>query len=191
MTTAVIYESNGKIVTIRSGNERSVRADAEASGKSYLITDEQASLDDHYVSVANTEIRTYPDKPAEGYVFNYSTEAWELNLTLAKDFKWADIKTARKSQEFGTFDWGGYAFQCDEVSQRRIQSAVQLAEIDSTMTLDWTLADNTVQTFTAAEYVQIGQALANHVSQCHERGRILRQQIQSATTEAELEAIVW
>jgi hypothetical protein len=59
------------------------------------------------------------------------------------------------------------------------------------MTLDWTLADNTVQTFTATEYVQIGQALANHVSQCHERGRILRQQIQSATTEAELEAIVW
>ena len=63
--------------------------------------------------------------------------------------------------------------------------------MDASVSLDWTLADNSVQTFTAADYVQIGQALANHVSGCHERGRILRQQIESATTETELEAIVW
>jgi hypothetical protein len=77
------------------------------------------------------------------------------------------------------------------VSQRRIQGAVQLSAIDDTLTLDWTLADNSVQTFTAADYIQIGQALAVHVSQCHERGRILRQEIEAATTLEDLEAIVW
>lgn len=112
-------------------------------------------------------------------------------LDEKKADKWDEIKAARDAQEFSQFDWGGYTFQCDEVSQRRIQGAVQLASIDDTLTLDWTLADNSVQSFTASEYVQIGQALANHVSQCHARGRILRNQIESATTETELEAIVW
>lgn len=113
------------------------------------------------------------------------------DLQKKKADKWTSIKADRSAQEHGTFSWGGYTFQCDEASQRRIQSAVQRATIDSTMTLDWTLADNSVQNFAAADYLGIGEALAIHVSQTHERGRILRNQIESATTEAELEAIVW
>jgi len=112
-------------------------------------------------------------------------------LDQKKADKWLEIKAARDAQEFSQFDWGGYTFQCDEVSQRRLQGAVQLSAIDDTLTLDWTLADNSVQNFAASEYVQIGVALATHVSGCHARGRILRQEIESATTETELEAIVW
>jgi hypothetical protein len=112
-------------------------------------------------------------------------------LTDLKADKWIEIKAARTAQEFGSFDWGGYTFQCDEVSQRRIQGAVQLAMLDPALTLDWTLADNTVQAFTAAEFEAIGQALAAHVGQCHERGRILRQEIDAATSEKDLEAISW
>lgn len=113
------------------------------------------------------------------------------DLEQKKQDKWAEIKAARTAQEFGSFEWGGYTFQCDEVSQRRIQGAVQLAMLDPALTLDWTLADNTVQTFTAAEFEAIGQALAAHVGQCHERGRILRQEIDAATSEQDLEAISW
>jgi hypothetical protein len=112
-------------------------------------------------------------------------------LTDLKADKWTEIKAARTAQEFGSFEWGGYTFQCDEVSQRRIQGAVQLAMLDPALTLDWTLADNTVQTFTAAQFKAIGQALAAHVGQCHERGRILRQEIDAATSESDLEAISW
>lgn len=134
-----------------------------------------------------------PKTAAPYMVWSKDQNGWidGRDLSEKKADKWAEIKAARDAQEFSQFDWGGYTFQCDEVSQRRIQGAVQLAAIDNTMTLDWTLADNSVQNFMAAEYVQIGQALAIHVSQCHERGRILRNQIESATTEAELEGIVW
>jgi hypothetical protein len=46
-------------------------------------------------------------------------------------------------------------------------------------------------TLNALELKQMGQALADHVNECHERGRILREQIIAATTQTELEAIVW
>lgn len=188
----VFHTAEGEIVGRRSGIAENVDITIANSALGHVdITDlgYGVSASSHYVS--NGAIQPKGDKPAEGYEFNYSSGAWELDLALARSVKWDAIKAARDAQEFSQFDWGGYTFQCDEVSQRRIQGAVQLAAIDSAMTLDWTLADNSVQTFTAAEYVQIGQALANHVSQCHARGRILRQEIDSATNQEELEAIVW
>ena len=113
------------------------------------------------------------------------------DLEQKKADKWDEIKASRSDQEFGSFNWGGYTFDCDEVSQRRIQGVVQLAAIDSTMTLDWTLGDNSVQSFGSAEYMLVGQALAVHVSDCHAKARLLRSQIDAATTSAELELINW
>ena len=151
---------------------------------------------DQMYRVVNGEIIAtgIPNMPPNNYdIWDEVNGGWidSRDLDQKKADKWVEIKAARDAQEFGTFDWGGYTFQCDEVSQRRIQGAVQLSAIDDTLTLDWTLADNSVQNFAASEYVQIGVALATHVSGCHARGRILRQEIESATTETELEAIVW
>lgn len=191
MTSLVCYSDNGEIIKVVKGNKSTIAANAELVTDAYLITETPVSRKNHYVNIQSVEIAEKGAQPSAGHIFNYVTGVWELDLTLAKSAKWSAIKAARDAQEFSQFDWGGYTFQCDEVSQRRIQGAVQLASIDDTLTLDWTLADNSVQSFTASEYVQIGQALANHVSQCHARGRILRNQIESATTETELEAIVW
>lgn len=181
---ATIYNDEGRILSVQTN-----ATELALEGKQYIVGGVDGDLEDFYVSEG--QIIPKGEQPSTGHIFNYATGLWELDLSLAKSLKWAEIKAARDTEEFSQFDWGGYTFQCDEVSQRRIQGAVQLAAIDNTMTLDWTLADNSVQSFTASEYVQIGQALANHVSQCHARGRILRNQIESATTETELEAIVW
>lgn len=188
MSFLVYYEADGRITGTISGPDDFLQTAADEYAGLSLVSDSKPT---ELQYVKNGQIADCGDRPSNGYQFNYATEQWELEIDLARQIRWSALKADRDAQEFGTFDWGGYTFQCDEVSQRRIQGAVQLAAIDSAMTLDWTLADNTVQNFTAAEYVQIGQALANHVSQCHERGRILRQQIDSATTQAELEAIVW
>ena len=129
-----------------------------------------------------------------------SFDVWDENLgewVDSRDLeqkkldKWTEIKAARTAQEFDSFEWGGYIFQCDEVSQRRIQGAVQLAAIDTNTVMDWTLADNTVQTFNATELQQIGQALGAHVNACHVKARGLRDQINAAQTEAELSIITW
>ena len=101
------------------------------------------------------------------------------------------MKDARNSQEFGEFAWNSNTFQCDPGSQSRIQAAVQSAIIDTSFTTTWTLSDNTTQTLNATELKELGKALADHVKQCHDRGRIVRGLIDAATTEADLEAIVW
>jgi hypothetical protein len=187
----VFYNAEGRITGQRSGTVENVNASLASSTATYVdVTGlDPVNAETHYVS--NGQVFAKGEQPSPGHVFNYGNAVWELDIPFARQNKWIDIKAARTAQEFGTFDWGGYTFQCDEVSQRRIQGAVQLSAIDDTLTLDWTLADNSVQTFTAADYIQIGQALAVHVSQCHERGRILRLEIEAATTLEDLEAIVW
>jgi hypothetical protein len=174
------------------------KAFSDTAPEGYVETDLDiyAISGDQMYQLVNGEISAtgIPNMPPNNFdVWDEVNGGWidGRNFEKKKADKWDAIKAARDAQEFSQFDWGGHTFQCDEVSQRRIQGAVQLASIDDTLTLEWTLADNSVQSFTASEYVQIGQALANHVSQCHARGRILRNQIESATTETELEAIVW
>lgn len=184
--TYICHDDDGKITAQVSGPEGLLEPPSAS-----FVQYEGDSINVNQWYVVDGFLSQKPEQPSKDHSFDYQQGVWVLDFEVAKQRRWDGIKKQRGSEEFGVFEWGGYTFQCDEVSQRRIQGAVQLAALDGTMTLDWTLADNTVQTFTAAEYVQIGVALANHVSGCHERGRILRQEIETATTESELEAIVW
>ena len=181
---AVFYDDVGRITSVHEKATENTVGDQQ-----YLVHDSVINAEDYYV--VDGVIAEKGLKPSVNHEFNYSSGEWEFSRLAAQDRKWIEIKRARSLQEFGSFEWSGYTFQCDEVSQRRIQGAVQLAMLDPALTLDWTLADNTVQTFTAAEFEAIGQALAAHVGQCHERGRILRQEIDAATSESDLEAISW
>ena len=181
---AVIYDGEGKILS-----QQSNATELALQGKNYVRHSIDGSLDDYYV--ASGEVREKGAQPSEGHVFNYATGAWDLDIALAQSKKWVAIKAARQAQEHGSFNWNGHSFQCDEISQMRMQAAVQAAIIDDAISMVWTLADNTTQTFNATELRQIGKALSDHVKECHDRGRMLRAQIDAATTQEELEAIVW
>jgi hypothetical protein len=111
-----------------------------------------------------------------------------FDLGAARSEKWERIKAERNTAEFGTFIWNERTFDCDEASQQRI--VIQLATL-STAVIDWALADNTVQTFNATEFQQIGQALSAHINACHAKARTLRAEIEAATSEEELDAINW
>jgi len=188
MIPFIVYEeSTGKILKTGSTSPESLSLQAKNPGE--LVIEGLASDQGHYVK--DGEIIEKGVQPSEGHVFNYATEQWELDIDLARGKKWKAIKIERQMRELSTFEWNTHTFQCDEPSQMRIQSAVQAAIIDDGLNMVWTLANNTTQTFSAAEIKQIGQALANHVNTCHERGRILRAEIQAATTQEELEAITW
>lgn len=140
-----------------------------------------------------TETAVPTDPPADYSEWDAELGNWVDGRDFAghKQAKWEEIKLNRDAEEFGTFVWNNYTFDCDEVSQRRIQGAVQLAALDTNTVMDWTLADNTVQTFNATELQQIGQALGAHVNACHVKARGLRDQINAAESEAELSVISW
>jgi hypothetical protein len=69
--------------------------------------------------------------------------------------------------------------------------AAQLAYNDPTITITWTLTDNTQRVFTAAEIVSVSQALGEHLNNVHAKSQLLREQIDAATTKEQVQAIVW
>ena len=186
---AIIYDDDGKIVRKKWGEESGVVQTAENSGFNFIYFDELPETEGKYVD--NGELVDMPPQPSEFYDFDYSSKQWVESIDSAKTAKWNEIKHERSGEEFGSFEWSDNTFDCDELSQRRIQGAVQLAALDPNIVMDWTLADNTVQTFNATELQQIGQALASHVNDCHVKARGLRSQIDAAQTEAELSVISW
>jgi len=112
-------------------------------------------------------------------------------LATLKARKWEEIKAAREAAEFGGFVWAGSAFDSDDVSQRRLQGAVQLAGLLPTFAVDWTLADNSTRTLSAADLQAVGVALGQHVQACHAQARSRRAQILAAGTAAQVALIGW
>lgn len=182
--SAIVYDADGRITVLK----RHTTALA-LEGLNYIQGDIDGNIDDFYV--VDGALVEKGARPSQAHEFDYSAGAWVFSLAVGKEQKWQEMKEARHTAEFSEFSWSSYTFQCDAQSQMRIQSAVNAANMDAALSMVWTLSDNTTHTFTADEIKQIGQALSSHVSQCHERGRIVRQQITDATTQTELEAIVW
>lgn len=189
-----LHDEQGRVTSIQSrtlpvveGMEVYDATKIEASQEDY----QRSKSEFCYVDV-DSGVLVFPDpQPSDDHTFDYGTKQWSVLLSDQKQTKWNEIKSSRDEDEFGTFVWNNYIFDCDEVSQRRIQGAVQLAALDTSTVMDWTLTDNTVQTFNATELQQIGQALAAHVNACHVKARGFRDQINAAESEAELSVISW
>lgn len=147
-----------------------------------------------YVS-NDMQVIPVPEQPSPSHTWNWTTKQWAYDLSEDRAQAWSRIKSARESVEFGPFAWGGQTFDGDSESQRRIQGAAQLATLAQAtgqpFSIDWTLADNTQATLTAAEMIGVGVALGQHVNGAHGIARTLRTQIDAATTPEELEAIQW
>lgn len=136
----------------------------------------------------------FAERPSPEHQWDWATHAWvdPRSLDDLKAERWAVIKAARDTAEFGGFTWDGSVFDSDLTSQSRIQGAVQLAGLDPTgFSVVWTLADNTARTLNAAQMQQVGAALGVHVNTQHVKARTLRAEIDAATTAAEVAAVEW
>lgn len=129
-----------------------------------------------------------PDtQPTPFHLFNYETKNWEdsRNLSQLKEAKWTLLKRQRDIAEFGGFEFEGVVYDSDRVSQSRIMGAA-LAGVDQV----WTLADNSTVSLTSIKLLELYQALQAHVASVHERGRIARAAIETASTKDEIESIL-
>ena len=187
--TAIFYDDKGMITRIRTGPTANVEATVEESEGAYIYFDDRPDTDNKYV--VDEELVAMPSQPSSNHHFDYDTKEWVLDLEEAKLDKWTEIKGNREETEFGSFTKDDLTFQSDSKSQSRIQGAVQRSQADPSISIDWTLADNTTQTFTGTEYIEVGNALSAHVAACHVKATTLRGQINSATTLEEINAITW
>lgn len=145
----------------------------------------------HYMT--DNGLVPYPKKPADYCEFDWATHTWFDPRTLkqVQDKKWEEIKQTRKSIEEGGFTWDGSGFDSDPLSQSRIQGAVQLAQLDSNFSINWTLSDNTTRTLNTSDMINVGITLGQHVDTTHTHSRTLRDLINKAKTIKEVEAITW
>ena len=135
--------------------------------------------------------------PAYLAAWSNTTFQWLDPRTLddMKIIKWAQVKAARASAEFGGFTWDGSRFDSDPVSTNRIMGAFALAlaaQISGQpFALVWTLADNTTRTLSAADLIAVGVALGTQVGNAHANATARRHQIDVATTAAAIEGVTW
>jgi hypothetical protein len=147
----------------------------------------------HYIDVDPKSPVEKSRQPSPYHLFNYTTKQWQDPRTLddLKAAQWTAIKQARSAAEYSGFTWDGSTFDSDAISQNRITGAVALAQMSSTFSIGWVLADNTVRTLNQSDMLAVGAALGAHVAAVFAKGVLLREVIAAAGTPAEIEAIAW
>lgn len=191
LRTAYFTQADGQVFSILTGPSLEGMPEAPA-GQLAALTDYSGPLPAYWNGSA---VQAIPAQPSASHAWNWAAKQWAYDLTEGRAQAWSRIKSARESVEFGSFALGGNVFDGDSESQRRIQGAAQLATLAQAtgqpFSIDWTLADNTQVTLTAAEMIGVGVALGQHINEAHGIARALRTQIDAANTPEELEAIQW
>lgn len=187
----VIYDADTGRVS-RYGSAPESQIDNMAHAGEFVLKNVNGGPD---LYVENGTLMKMPPQPSDTHVFDWSSKMWVETATLdiLRHRRWCYFKLIRADREFGGFTWDGSVFDSDPQSQARIQGGVQLATMAAAQpfSIDWTLADNTIRTLSAADMIAVGVALAAHVQGVHATARALRAQIEAATTIAEIEAISW
>jgi hypothetical protein len=200
MKNFAVYMDGGRIV--RCGTCSDDQLACQALPGEYVIECDSPNIDMQSYHVQSGAVVGYqPSPPADTTDFtwewNGAARRWAPTPTLRKlkSNRWDSIKIDRDAAEFGGFTWAGSTFDSDVQSQSRIQGASQLATLamlsSQTFNIDWTLADNSVQTLSGADMLAVGQAMGVHVMTVHGTGRYLRNLIEAATTIEQLEGIAW
>lgn len=152
---------------------------------------------DHYWDGADFAV--IPPSPGAFFQFDYATKTWIDPRTLddLKTAKWAEVKRWRADAtvapqlvtRFGVFD--GDAAGVDNIKSTvlGLREAAAIGAAPSTIT--WTLYDNSTVELTPNELSEVAAMLLARGNVAHERARVLRLQIEAATTAAELGAVVW
>ena len=138
-----------------------------------------------------------PDPVNEFYTFNYTTKQWEDPRTLQdlKAAQWALIKQAREAALTSPLTTSFGIFDADEKAQASITKSIMLLQtLDALGTpgsVDFTLADNSVVVLTLAQMVEVGLTLGAREQAVRATATARRVQIEAATSQAEVEAVVW
>lgn len=180
----IILHTSGKIESRISGNTDMINLN---TGSDVLFIDNtEPNSPTDYWDFDLHQFISIGDAPSPHHVFDYSFKQWIDPRTLdeIKAQKWAEIKSERDRIEFGGFDFEGNIYDSDQVSQGRILGAASAG-----LSQVWTLADNSTRSLSASQLQQLYAALQTHTALVHERGRIAREAIMSATTKEDVEAV--
>lgn len=120
-----------------------------------------------------------------------TTTAPEQTLDELKAAKLKALKAERDNKEVEPIEYNGNSFDYDEKARDRINAAIIALEVAGEGTsLEWTCADNTDATVTAADLRNIIAAVALRSNTLHIAYRTAKTAVEAAQSKEELEAIV-
>lgn len=120
-----------------------------------------------------------------------TTTAPEKMLDELKADKLAALKAERDSKEVEPIEYNGNSFDYDEKARDRINAAIIALEVaGEDANLEWTCADNTDATVTAADLRNIIAAVAVRSNTLHIAYRTAKTAVEAAESKEDLEAIV-
>jgi hypothetical protein len=114
----------------------------------------------------------------------------EDKFAKAKEAKKAEIAQARYNAEIAGITINGVSIKTDRESQGLITGAALKAMQDPDYTCRWKSIDGFVE-LTAPQIIAIADAVRQHVQSCFDHEAELLPLIESAMTQAELDAIEW
>lgn len=114
----------------------------------------------------------------------------EKELSIAKSNKINELKNYRDTEEVEPIEYNGNFFDYDDKSRDRIKDAQEALE-GTELSIEWTTADNIDATLFYQDFKNIRKAVAMRADVLHKKYRVLREQVDTATTIEEVEAIKW
>jgi hypothetical protein len=132
--------------------------------------------------------------PNEQFSYNWKNGVWEDARTLkeAKQNSWDKVKTLRAASEELPFMFDGILYDANVTN---ISGATQMAVIAKAESLpfsiEWTTFDNSIITLDLFKMISLGTTLGFRNSEIYDTARQLREQIESATTNEQVDAITW
>lgn len=112
------------------------------------------------------------------------------SLDEAKSAKLGELKTIRDNKEVEDISVNGHLFDYDEKARERINAAIIALDVTGG-TIMWTLADNTDTEVSANDLRMVIAMVAQRSNILHAKYRTLKEQVNAATTIADVESIVW
>ncbi|MDS0859956.1 DUF4376 domain-containing protein [Burkholderia pseudomultivorans] len=136
---------------------------------------------------------TEVQKPNGFYAWNGT--AWEFDVVAARAAAVADVEAKRAEVLVSPFEYDGHRFNADAGSVAQIASMAQLATVaklaKQPYTAIWTSADGVDVILDADGMVGLAMAAAARQPAAYQIATQLKNQIEAASDEAALAAIVW
>ena len=114
------------------------------------------------------------------------------SLDEVKQAKLVELKSMRDNLEVEPIEYKGNLFDYDEKARDRINAGIiALGLAGEGASLSWTTANNTEAVVTANDLRAVIANVAIRSNELHVKYRILKEMVNNAQTEEELEAIQW
>lgn len=152
-----------------------------------------------YVEISYEDYMLYCGNSPDGKEYRYDADTqkpkeyvYTPSIEELQTIKIAAFKAARDSEEVLPIEYNGNLFDYDEKARDRINAAIIALDAQGTeATIDWTTADNNDVPVTANDLRAIIAAVAVRSNSLHVKYRNLKEQVETAKTAEEIEAINW